>query len=661
MEKRILANIKSLGIDMINQANSGHPGIVLGAAPIIYTLYAKHLNINPSDPLWINRDRFVMSAGHGSALLYATLYLAGFNLTINDLKQFRHLGSKTPGHPEYGVTPGVDVSTGPLGQGFASAVGMAIAEKMLEEQYKFPKEMHNEQDRSLFDYKIYVLAGDGDLMEGISYEAASLAGTLNLDNLIVLYDSNNVSLDGDTSNTFVENVIERFRAMGWHTELVKSSKDLDAIDEAITKAKNAGRPSIIEVKTLIGEDSLNEGTNQVHGKPLSREDIEQLKQKLNVNPEPFYVDEEASTDFKKLILGRSGKKYNEWASTYKEYANEYLKGNDASLRYLFSQGIKTNILNFPWQLDPQLSMRDLNAKVLSEIGSRLTTVVGGSADLSSSTKTIIKTTGDFKEGNYRGRNIWFGVREGSMGSILNGLALSKLRPFSSTFLAFADYMKPAIRMSALMKLPVTYIFTHDSIAIGPDGPTHQPIEQLAMLRSTPNLNVYRPADGNEIIGCWNEILNSNQTPSALIISRDQLPLLPTTDKNKVTNGAYIIKKEKNVCDAIIIATGSEVAIVYQIALQLEQEQGLDIRVVSMPSMELFLNQPIEYQNQLLPKGVKIFVVEAGSSYGWHQFVYDKKYLLTLDQFGTSGTKDEVLTRMNFSYEQIKNRILELLK
>lgn len=660
MEKRIIANLKSLGIDMIDQANSGHPGIVLGAAPIIYTIYAKHLNINPNDPLWFNRDRFIMSAGHGSALLYATLYMAGFNLSLDDLKHFRHVGYKTPGHPEYGITPGVDMSTGPLGQGFASAVGMAIAEKMLQEKYTFPKEMHNETDRYLINYKIYVLAGDGDLMEGISYEAASLAGTLNLDNLIVLYDSNNISLDGDTSNTFIENVSARFQAMGWHTDLVKNGNNIEAIDTAIVKAKHSGRPSLIEIKTLIGENSLLEGTNKVHGKPLTKDDIAQLKKRLTINPEAFYVDNEAMNHFRSEINKRSNIKYNEWINNYQEYVKSYLNGNDASLRYFFSTGIKTNILNFPWQFNVNSSMRDINSQVLSEIGNHLPILVGGSADVVSSTKTAIKSSSNFKEGNYSGRNIWFGVREGAMGSILNGLALSKLRPFASTFLAFADYMKPAIRMAALMKLPTIYIFTHDSVAIGPDGPTHQPIEQLAMLRSIPNLNVYRPADGKEIVGCWNEILNTNSHPSALIISRDQLPFLPSTSANNVKAGAYIIRKEQNMPSGIIIATGSEVNVAYNIAEALFKENGLDIRVVSMPSMELFLEQSKEYKQALLPKGSKTIVLEAGSSFGWHQFVYDPKYLITIDQFGVSGTKEEVLKQVNFDYESLKKHILELL-
>ncbi|MEG0026286.1 MAG: transketolase [Bacilli bacterium] len=659
MEKRIIANMKSLGIDMINASGNGHPGIVLGAASIMYTLYAKHLNINPHDPYWVNRDRFVLSAGHGSALLYANLFLAGFDLSKEDLKNFRRIGYKTPGHPEYNITPGVDVSTGPLGQGIASAVGMAVAAKMLKEKHQFSKEMHNERDRFLIDYNIYVLCGDGDLMEGISYEAASLAGTLNLDNLIILYDSNHVSLDGDTSNTFVENVLDRFKAMGWDTYLVNDGNDINDIDHQITRAKKSLRPSFIEIKTTIGDGSLLAGSNTVHGKPLSDEDILQLKNKLQISNTPFYIDEEAKSLFRAQIADHSNLKYNEWVTNYREYVKDCLNGDDSTLQYLFSSGIKTNILNFPWHF-ADAALRDVNGSILTEIGNRLSSIVVGSADLSSSTKTYITGLGDFKEGNYNGRNIWFGVREGAMGAILNGLALSKLRPIGTTFLSFADYMKPAIRMAALMKLPVTYIFTHDSVAIGADGPTHQPVEQLAMLRTIPNLNVYRPADGNEIVGCYNEILNSNFNPSALIISKEKLDILPTSDKLLVSRGAYIIRKEKDVLSAIIIATGSEVKTAYNIANSLFAEAKIDIRVVSMPVMELYLKQDKAYQQFLLPKGVKTFVIEAGSASVWHQFVYDNKYILTIDQFGVSGTKDEVLKALNFDYEQLKKRIFDLL-
>lgn len=662
MDNKIINNIKTLGIDMINEAGSGHPGIVLGAAPIIYTIYANHMNVNANDPKWINRDRFVMSAGHGSALLYSTLFMAGFDLSVDDLKQFRKIGSKTPGHPEYGVTPGVDMSTGPLGQGFASAVGMALAGKILNHKYKFQKKNAFDNDRSLFDYKVYVLCGDGDLMEGISYEAASLAGNLNLDNLIVLYDSNNISLDGDTSNTFTENVLDRFKSMGWYTDSVKNGMNVNDIDKAIDKAKKSMKPSIIEVKTIIGKDSAWEGTNKVHGKILEQEDISNLKGKLLIPNMAFYVDEALREDFRSKIYKRSSIKYEIFNRSYSEYVNEYLNGDNSSLSYLYDDIIKIDLFKYPWKFDyeEKIAPRVSNGEILNQINKLVPNLIGGSADLASSTNAYLKECGDIKDEHFDGKNIWFGVREHAMGAILNGLALNKFRPFGSTFLVFSDYLKPSIRLSALMNLPVTYIFTHDSVSIGQDGPTHQPIEQLASLRTIPNFNVYRPADSKEIVGCYQSIFNSNK-PSALILSRNEVPMLENTSMEEALKGAYVVRKETDKLHGIIIATGSEVHTAYHIAYELYEQEGLDLRVISMPSMEIFKEQSKEYQESLLPLGIKTFVIEAGSSALWHQFVYNEKYLMTIDKFGQSGTKDQVLEYCNFSYEQIKERIKKLLK
>lgn len=662
MENRVVNNIKLLGIDMINKAGSGHPGIVLGAAPIIYTIYANHMNINVNDPKWVNRDRFVMSAGHGSALLYATLYMAGFDLTLEDLKQFRRINSKTPGHPEYGVTPGVDMSTGPLGQGFASAVGMALAGKILNQKYAFQKKNTFDSNRSLIDYKVYVLCGDGDLMEGISYEAASLAGNLNLDNLIVLYDSNNVSLDGDTSNTFTENVSKRFEAMGWYTDIVKDGNDTEEIDRAISKAKKSMKPSLIEVKTVIGNGSVWEGTNKVHGKVLESEDIANIKSKLLMPNEPFYVDNSLVNNFRQKISERSSIKYELFNRLYNEYVHDVLNGDDSSLKYLFNDEFDVNLFDYHWEFnyDKKEATRVSNGYVLNEISRLIPNLIGGSADLSSSTNTYLKSCDDIKDEHYLGKNIWFGVREHSMGAILNGLALSKFKVFGSTFLVFSDYLKPSIRLSALMDLPVTYIFTHDSVNIGQDGPTHQPIEQLASLRAVPNFYVYRPCDIKEIIGCYQAIINSKK-PSAIVLSRNEISPLKETSMEQTLKGAYIVRKEIKQLHGIIIATGTEVHTAYHIAYELYEQEGIDLRVISMPSMELFKLQDEEYRNSLLPLGYKTFVIEAGSSFGWHQFVYNEKYLITIDKFGTSGTKDEVLNYCDFSYEQIKEKILKTLK
>ena len=653
MDNKTISNIKSLGIDMIDQAGSGHPGIVLGAAPLIYTVYARHMNINTVDPTWICRDRFVLSAGHGSAMLYATLYLAGFNISLDDLKNFRRVGYKTPGHPEFGHTPGVDMTTGPLGQGIASAVGMAIGEKILENKFKLS------DGKPLINYNVYALVGDGDLMEGVSYEACSLAGTLNLDNLIVLYDSNNISLDGDTSNTFTENVIERFNAMGWHTEKVLNGTNVEDIDKAINRSKKSGKPSLIEVKTIIGNGSVNAGKNIVHGKCLSKEDIRSVKRGLDIKDEPFYVDVNNMNKFRNQIVERSARKYELWARNYREFMNN---SNEDVIEVFnsFFNPKKIDIINTDFNLDKGIkeATRVTNGKIMTTISKNIHNFIGGSADLSSSTNTYLKDMQDIKDNHYFGKNIWFGVREHSMGSILNGLALSGFKPFGSTFLTFSDYMKPAIRLSALMNLPVNYIFTHDSINIGPDGPTHQPIEQLAMLRSTPNLMVFRPADANELIGCWDVMLNSSG-PNALVLSRQDVRTLPSTVPEYVKYGAYPVRKERKQLHGIIIATGTEVFTSLLIAEQLYNEIGLDLRVISMPCQELFLMQQERFKNSLIPGGTKTIVVEAGSSFGWYRFVINEKYLMTIDKFGISGTKGEVEDYCNFTFEQIKERIRNL--
>lgn len=663
MDKEIISNIRSLGIDMINNAKSGHPGIVLGAAPIIYTLYAKHMNINTNDINWINRDRFIMSAGHGSALLYATLYMAGFNLTLDDLKNFRKGGSKTPGHPEYGITPGVDMTTGPLGQGLATAVGMALASKKLQKELTYPTHNKFEKERSLINHNIYVLCSDGDIMEGVSSEAASLAGTLELNNLIVLYDSNDITLSGNCSLTFKENVLDKFKAMGWNTEYVKNGEDIRAIDKAIENAKHSTKPTIIEIKTVIGKGSILEGTNEIHGKVLSDDDYNQLKQKINMPKNSFYVSEESRRNFIDQITKRSSKKYDEWSKNYKDFNTGLITNKIDDYNFLFNKDVYINILDheFNLNIDKKEATRFTNQRIMTEIARILPNFIGGSADLAKTTGTYLEHFGDInKKDNYNGRNIWFGVREHAMGSILNGLAMYNYKVFGSTFLSFSDYMKPAIRMTCLLNLPVIYIFSHDSIYVGHDGPTHQPVEQLAMLRSTPNLNVYRPSDANELIGCWHCMLNLNK-PSALILSRHEVEQIPFTKANLVIKGAYILKKEIEKIDAIIIASGTEVQTALYIARDLYQSYKLDLRVVSMPCMDLFLKESKEYQEMILPKGFKKIVIEAGCSYGLNRFVYNDNYLFTVNNYGISGSKEEVLKYENFDYETIKNKILKLLK
>lgn len=648
-DEKIISAIKALSIAEISKAKSGHPGIALGAAPILYTLYSKHMMIDINDDKWINRDRFIMSAGHGSALLYATLYMSGFNLSIKDLKNFRQIDSNTPGHPETGITPGVDCSTGPLGQGIATAVGIAAAERYLSEKFN-----------KLLDYKTYVLCGEGDLMEGISYEACSLAGNLKLGNLIVLYDSNNVTLDGDAKKSFDEDILKRFDAMGWHTDMVADGNNPILIDMAISKAKRrTDKPSFIEIKTIIGRDSLLQGTNKVHGSPLTKEDVRQLKDKLKLDNDLFSNISNLRKEMANFIRIRVTHDKKKWDTKYNAYLNSC---DDETKRFLESlrEDKRYDITRlFKEKTFEDDGLRNINGIIMNEIANNYPAFLGGSADLSSSTKTYLNKFGDFSSTNYGGKNFWFGVREHAMGAFINGLALSGLRPFCSTFLAFSDYLKPSIRMASLMNLPSTFIFTHDSVMIGEDGPTHQPIEQLPMLRSIPNHYVYRPCDANEIIGSWQTILN-NDKPSSIILSRSKCKNLDVTDQLSVKKGAYIIRKEKKKLFGIIIATGSEVSLALDIAEKLSNK-GMEIRVVSMPCMELFEEQPNSYKEEILPIGYKTFVIERSSKFGWHKYVYNDKYIMGLDSFGYSGKSEDVLKKLKLDDESIYKRIEKLLK
>lgn len=648
-DEKIISAIKALSIAEISKAKSGHPGIALGAAPILYTLYSKHMMIDINDDKWINRDRFIMSAGHGSALLYATLYMSGFNLSIKDLKNFRQIDSNTPGHPEIGITPGVDCSTGPLGQGIATAVGIAAAERYLSEKFN-----------KLLDYKTYVLCGEGDLMEGISYEACSLAGNLKLGNLIVLYDSNNVTLDGDAKKSFDEDILKRFDAMGWHTDIVADGNNPILIDMAISKAKRrTDKPSFIEIKTIIGRDSLLQGTNKVHGSPLTKEDVRQLKDKLKLDNDLFSNISNLRKEMANFIRIRVTHDKKKWDTKYNAYLNSC---DDETKRFLESlrEDKRYDITRlFKEKTFEDDGLRNINGIIMNEIANNYPAFLGGSADLSSSTKTYLNKFGDFSSTNYGGKNFWFGVREHAMGAFINGLALSGLRPFCSTFLAFSDYLKPSIRMASLMNLPSTFVFTHDSVMIGEDGPTHQPIEQLPMLRSIPNHYVYRPCDANEIIGSWQTILN-NDKPSSIILSRSKCKNLDVTDQLSVKKGAYIIRKEKKKLFGIIIATGSEVSLALDIAEKLSNK-GMEIRVVSMPCMELFEEQPNSYKEEILPIGYKTFVIERSSKFGWHKYVYSDKYIMGLDSFGYSGKSEDVLKKLKLDDESIYKRIEKLLK
>ena len=650
-EQKIVDQLRCLGIDMIHEANSGHPGIVLGAAPIIYSLYAHHLRIDPTNPNFFNRDRFVMSAGHGSALLYSTLYLAGYDLTLDDLKQFRQIDSKTPGHPEYGVTPGVDCTTGPLGEGFATAVGMAIAEANLRTRYN--------KDQELIDYHTYVLCGDGDLMEGASYEAASLAGSLHLNKLIVLYDSNNVCLDGPTSLTFNENISMRFLSQGWNVITVENGESYELISKAIEEAKTStDKPTLIEVKTTIGKYSKLEGTNKVHGTPLKEEDITSIKEQVGIRDIPFAISQNTIDEFRLLINERC----QNLSETFNEKLNSLDDNTKEELEYFMNNNKKIKWKEFFYDApeDKQESTRVTSSKILNEIVMSSPYMMGGSADLFAANKTYINDAGDFQPNNYLGKNIFFGVREHAMGAIANGLALSGFRPYVSTFLSFMDYLKPSMRLTALMNLPVIFILSHDSISVGEDGPTHQPIEQLLGLRSLPNLDTFRPADANEVIGTYKTILDKENGPSAIALSRNAVPILEETKANEVEKGGYIALDTMKKPDGIVISSGEELHQVLQVAKNLKTK-GIEIRVVSMPNLGRFLNQDEEYQENILPVEIRKIVVEASSQFSWNKLIYNSKYLITLDEFGSSGKKDDVYKKYGFDVESLTEKIENLLK
>lgn len=650
-EKRIIDQIRCLGIDMIDNAGSGHPGIVLGAAPIIYSLYAHHMNIDVKNPDFFNRDRFIMSAGHGSALLFATLYMAGFNITIDDLKNFRKLGSITPGHPEYKKTPGVDATTGPLGQGLATAVGMAMAEAHLRNKFKSKK--------NLIDHYTYALVSDGDLMEGETYEAASLAGTLKLNKLIVLYDSNNICLDGETKKTFNDNVSMRFIATGWNVITVPDGENYVEIDKAITEAKKStDKPTLIEIKTIIGKYSKLEGTSLVHGKPLSKEDITSIKEKLNVRDIPFQVSQSVVDEMQALIDNRCKKLSDKFLKNIESLTEE-----EKEELNLFMNNDKTISLNdFVYDIPGSLeeSPRDTSSKILNYIVNKSPILIGGSADLFSANKTYIKDGGDFSSDNYLGKNIFFGVREQAMGGIANGLALSGFRPYVSTFLAFSNYLLAPIRLSCMMNLTIIYIFTHDSISVGADGPTHQPVEQLLAIRSIPNMEVFRPADANEVIGSYKTILSNINSPAAITLSRNKLPILENTKANLVEKGGYIVLDTMKKPDGIVVSYGEELHEVLFAAKNL-LTKGINVRVVSMPNLERFLKQDSEYIDSVLPVEIKKIAVVADVDYAWNKIIFNSKNIISLDTFGTSASKEDIYHRYGIDAKSLEEKIENLLK
>ncbi|NKE06559.1 transketolase [Mesobacillus selenatarsenatis] len=656
-------SIRTLSIDAIEKANSGHPGMPMGAAPMAYTLWTRYMNINPKNPEWFNRDRFVLSAGHGSMLLYSLLHLAGYDLTMDDIKQFRQWGSKTPGHPEFGHTAGVDATTGPLGQGVAMAVGMAMAERHLAAVY-------NKDNYNLVDHYTYTICGDGDLMEGVSAEAASLAAHLKLGKMIVLYDSNDISLDGDLDKSFSESVEGRFKAYGWQYVRVEDGNNLEEIAKAIEEAKSdSDRPTMIEVKTVIGYGSPNlSGKSDVHGAPLGADELKLTKEAYKWTfEEDFHVPSEVYDHFKQQIADKGEQTEQAWNELFAKYKSEY-----PELGAQLEKAMKGELLE-GWDKDipvyeegKSLASRASSGEALNGIAKNLPYLIGGSADLAGSNKTMIKGTGDFFPGSFEGRNIWFGVREFAMGAAMNGMALhGGLKIFGGTFFVFSDYLKPAIRLAALMGLPVTYVFTHDSIAVGEDGPTHEPVEQLAGLRAMPNLSVIRPADGNETAAAWKLSIESTKTPTALVLTRQNLPTIKDTDKNAyegVSKGAYVISPAgKDTADALILAAGSEVGLAVKAQEALASE-GIDAAVVSMPSWDRFEQQSKEYKESVIPKSIKKRLgIEMGSSLGWHRYVGDEGEVLAIDTFGASAPGEKIMEEYGFSVNNVVARVKALLE
>lgn len=638
--------IRTLSMDAIQKANSGHPGLPMGAAPMAYVLWSKFLNVNPkTGRKWSNRDRFVLSAGHGSAMLYSLLHLAGYNVTTDDLKNFRQWQSKTPGHPEVDHTDGVEATTGPLGQGIANAVGMAMAEAHLAAQY-------NKPGFDIVDHYTYALNGDGDLMEGVSQEAASLAGKLKLGKLVLFYDSNNISLDGKLEQSFIDDVQKRFESYGWQHLLVKDGNDLDEIAAAVEMAKkDTTRPTIIEVKTIIGFGAPKEGTNAVHGAPLGADGIEAAKAAYGWTYDAFEVPAEVKSRFLETTVAHGEGLEQVWNENFKAYAEQY---PELAEQYVAAFENKTPELELTkHELGSSKASRSTSQESIQELSAQMSNLWGGSADLSASNNTMAKAETDFMSDNYAGRNIWFGVREFAMGATMNGIALhGGTRVYGGTFFVFSNYMLPAVRMAALQNLPVTYVWTHDSIAVGEDGPTHEPVEQLASVRSMPNLDVIRPADGNEVIAAWRRAASSTHRPTALILTRQNLPVLHGTAElaeEGLNRGAYIISKEEGALEGILIATGSEVAL----ALEAKESLGKGIRVVSMPSMNIFDEQSASYKEEILPKAArKRVAIEAGTSFGWAKYIGLDGATVTVDKWGASAPASKVLPEYGFTAENV---------
>jgi len=655
IDKLSVDTIRMLSAEAVEKANSGHPGLPLGASPMAYTLWAKVMNHNGKNPNWINRDRFILSAGHGSMLLYSLLHLFQYDVTIDDIKNFRQLGSRTPGHPEFGHTVGVEATTGPLGQGISNAVGMAMAEAHLAAKF-------NKEDIKIVDHYTYVLAGDGDLMEGISNEASSLAGSLGLGKLIVLYDSNSISIEGSTDLAFTESVRGRYEALGWNTILVEDGNDLKAIESAILKAKeDTLNPTLIEVITNIGYGTEKQDSASAHGEPLGEHNIGVLKDKLQWKEESFTVPESVYEHMVQLsAIGEE--KENQWNQKIEKYTQKYPElsqefkhwiSGDVPLEYLDSDEF--------WSFEKAVATREASGILINRLAEKVPNLFGGSADLAPSNKTNMKNRKTFSKADYSGSNVHFGVREHAMAAALNGLMLhGGVKAFGGTFFIFSDYMKPSMRLSSLMGLPVTYVLTHDSIGVGEDGPTHQPIEQLAIFRAQPNFITFRPADARETAAGWYVAMTSKKTPVGLVLSRQSLPLLDGTGKEAL-KGGYILKKETMELKMILMASGSEVQLAYN-AQSILEEKGIGTRVVSMPSWELYDQQSKEYKEHVMPSNIRSRIaIEAATSMGWHKYIGLDGDIISLDDFGGSAPGNQLFEKFGFNVENVVNKSEALIR
>ena len=654
MSQKSVNAIKVLGVDAINKAKSGHPGVVMGAAPMAYSLFTKHLRVNPKKTDWINRDRFVLSAGHGSMLLYSLLHLSGFeDVSLEEVKNFRQWGSKTPGHPEFGHTKGIDATTGPLGQGISTAVGMALAERYLAAKY-------NKEGYDLFDHYTYVICGDGDIMEGVASEASSFAAVQKLNKLVVLYDSNDICLDGETKDAFSENVRARYEAYGWNTILVEDGSNVEAVNVAIEQAKKSDKPTLIEVKTIIGAGSPNrQGTNGVHGAPLGDEETALFRKEIGWENEPFDIPADVYADFKANVADRGENEYTKWEKLYADYKAAYPELAKELEEVLSREDIsRLSKESFSFKnIGEAQATRNSSQDAINSVAAVLPTFFGGSADLSHSNMTFIKGDNLQDDAHRTERNVQFGVREFAMATVLNGLMLhGGVRVFGGTFFVFSDYLKGALRLSALQNLPVTYVFTHDSIAVGEDGPTHEPIEHLASLRTIPNTYVFRPADATETQAAWYLSQKTNDRPTSIVLTRQNLPILENSSFEKVAKGAYVVYETSADFDTILIATGSEVALAIDVARELEKD-GSKVRVVSMPSVELFEEQSKEYKEELLPLNIRRRIsLEMGNSALWYKYVGLDGLAIGIDKFGASAPANKVIEEYGFTVEAVVEKI-----